>query len=337
MRRALAAVAALVLLLLTTSVGPARADVRPVCRFSDPRLTEISGITWSWSHAGVWWVHNDSGGGPYVYAVDGATCRTLARIRVAGIGARDLEAVGTGVDPRGRKVLWLADIGDNVDGWRSVRLHAIVEPRSLVDQTVRATTYRFTYADGPHNAEAILVSPTRAEVYVITKQLARGGLYRVPLQGSGVAVAQRIADVRGLVTDAAMSPDGTGYVVRDYLGATIHPAPVGAATIAAGSALDVPDEPQGEAISFTRDGTSLVVASERDVRLLPVSLSSPTPTATSSAQPTATASDPAPATSSPAAPAADGSTPTVLRLVAFALLVVAAAAVAVWAARRFRH
>ena len=42
-----------------------------MCRFDDDRLVEISGITWSRRHPGTYWVHNDSGGGPYLYAIDG--------------------------------------------------------------------------------------------------------------------------------------------------------------------------------------------------------------------------------------------------------------------------
>ncbi|HET7901385.1 MAG TPA: hypothetical protein VFL59_09370, partial [Candidatus Nanopelagicales bacterium] len=137
------AIAAAVIAVATFGApGASRAADGPhvLCRFSDPRLVEISGITWSRRHPGVYWVHNDSGGGPYLYAVDGTTCRTLARIRVGGIGARDLEAVATDTDPRGRPVIWLGDIGDNRDSWPSVRLHAVVEPGRLVDQQVTATT-----------------------------------------------------------------------------------------------------------------------------------------------------------------------------------------------------
>ena len=151
-----AAIAALLVAVAAVGVpiaarGADAGEAHVVCRFSDPRLVEISGITWSRAHPGVYWVHNDSGRGPYLYAVDGRTCKTLARIRVANIGARDLEAIATGTDPRGQSVLWLGDIGDNRDSWPSVRLHAIVEPQRLVDQQVLATTYRFTYGDIPND------------------------------------------------------------------------------------------------------------------------------------------------------------------------------------------
>jgi hypothetical protein len=330
--------AALVLVFAGAVPAAAADDAQVLCRITDERLTEISGITWSAKHEGVWWVHADSGNGPYVYALDGATCEVLARVRVANIGARDLEAIGTGVDPQGRKVLWLADIGDNRDSWPEVRLHAILEPSELVDQQVRATTYRFTYPDQPHNAEAILVSPTSADVWVVTKQLARGAVYRVPLTTSGVATAKRVAQVGGLVTDAAMSPDGTRYVIRDYFSATLYAAPVTAASIAAGTPLAIPDQVQGEAISFTAGGRSLVVASERDDRLLAVPIEDATPSQPATPTETAEPSSPAPSPSGSASAApAEGSGPGALRIGLAALAIALAGVGVVVASRRLRH
>ena len=329
---------------LVVGLGPAPAQAaqgpQVLCRITDDRLVEISGITWSSKHDGVWWAHADSGNGPYLYALDGSTCAVLARVRISNIGARDPEAIGTGVDPQGRAVLWLADIGDNNDSWPEVRLHAILEPSRLVDQQVRATTYRFTYPDQPHNAEAIIVSPTAAEVWVVTKQLARGGVYRVPLSNSGVATAKRIGDIGGLVTDAAMSPDGTRFVIRDYFAAKLFDAPVTAASLQHSTPLALPDQPQGEAVSFTRDGTALVVASERDDRLLLVPIvaaeesASPAPSASASRSPSSEPTGAVPSGTPP--PSGDGG-PGAIRTALAVLAVVLAGAGVVVASRRLRR
>jgi hypothetical protein len=285
-------------------------------------------------------VHNDSSGGPYLYAIDGETCRTLARVRVDGIDERDLEAVATGVAPGGDPVLWLGDIGDNNDSWDSVRLHAVPEPARLVDTTVRASTYEFTYADRPHNAEALLVRPDEPVVWVVTKQLARGAVWRVPLEADGVATARRVAEVRGLVTDAAYSPDGTEYVLRDYLGVTLHRAPVSAATLADGGSIDVPVQPQGEAITFTTDGTALLLVSEgsREVREVPLAVTSlptaaPTVTPSGSQQPDPGSTDGSAAPGADAASSGRGAATYALAGVAVLLGVGGA----VLAARRLRH
>ena len=318
MRPVLRVAIAVLLATIAASLGPgaggavAADGARIVCRFSDARLVEISGITWSRRHPGVYWVHNDSGRGPYLYAIDGSTCRTLARIRVGSIGARDLEAVATGTDPRGRPVLWLGDIGDNRDSWPSVRLHAIVEPARLVDQQVQATTYRFTYGDIPHNAEGILAAPDRADVWAVTKQLAAGSVWKVPLSTASVTRARLVGDVGGITTDAAMSRSGTRFVIRDYLKAYLYDGPVTAATLASPTPVDLPFQLQGEAITWAPDDAALLVASERENALwlvpLPGASASPTPSPSSPERPSATASpSEAVAPTAPPAPADPGS------------------------------
>ena len=347
MRPALLACAAALLALGVAAPGASAADdsatTHVVCRFSDPRLIEISGITWSRTHPGVYWLHNDSGRGPYLYAVDGTTCRTLARIRVGNIGARDIEAIATGTDPQGRPVLWVGDIGDNRDSWPSVRLHAVVEPARLVDQQVDAVTYRFTYADIPHNAEGIIAEPDRARVWVVSKQLAAGTVWQVRLSTTRVTRAVAVGEVGGLMTDAAMSRDGTHYVIRDYLRAYLYDAPVSASSLARPTRIELPFEPQGEAVTFAPGDRALLVAGERDTALWWVPL-----TASRSGEASATASpSPSPSPSgsgTPSVPASaaagvpdGGSTgPGPLGVAAAMVAVVAALVVVVVASRRMR-
>lgn len=272
---ALAAISAVAvgatLLLAGPSATSASAADRVVCRFTDQRFTEISGLTYSAQHPAILWLHNDSGGGPVIYAVSAATCRTLATVTITGIEARDLEGIATGVDERGRPVLWLGDIGDNRSSWPEVRLHRIREPARIVDARVSAQTFRFTYRDRPHDAEAVLASPALGPVWVVTKQLARGRVYRLPdpLSGGRLNVARPVARVGGLVTDGAISPDGTRYVLRDYVNATLYEgAPPGRQV----AVIPLPLQFQGEAITWTPDGRALLVASERDDRLIRVEL-----------------------------------------------------------------
>src|SRR5689334_12693906 len=80
---------------------------------TDPRIKESSGLAASRIHPGVYWTHNDSDDGPYVYAVDSATGKTVARVTLTGIGTpRDVEAISLGPDGQ----LYVGDIGDNLNG-----------------------------------------------------------------------------------------------------------------------------------------------------------------------------------------------------------------------------
>lgn len=249
------------------AAAPAVDGWSTVCRFSDERFTEISGMTYSQRHPGVIYLHNDSGGGPYVYAVDATTCKTLARLRISGIEARDIEAIGSGRDAKGRPILWVADTGDNQSSWSSVRLHRVREPKVLRDRTVRARTFAFTYPDRPHDAEAILADPDSTRVWVVTKQSAVGSIYQVDPRAGRTVVAKPVRKVGAFVTDGSVSPDGTRFVLRDYVDALVYSGlPPGGDP----SRVYLPLQLQGEAVTWTPDGTALLVASERDSRLLRV-------------------------------------------------------------------
>ena len=249
----------------TGPTSPAYADdeARIICRWTDPRLDEVSGIALSGVHRRIAWVHNDSGGGPYLYALDTTTCVVRARIRISNIGARDIEGMAAGLDARGRHVLWVGDVGDNRDSWPSVRIHAVAEPLVLRDQSLPAATYRFTYRDGPFNAETVLALPARPRLWVVTKQLAQGGIYPLPdpLSARGVSKLVRAGATQGLVTDGAMSPTGTRYVLRDYLWAYVFDGRPPGRQVAR---ITLPTQPQGEAITWAADGRGLLTAGERD-------------------------------------------------------------------------
>ncbi len=257
---------------LVVSAAPSSAAAENVvCRFPDKRFTEISGLTTSLRHPGVLYLHNDSGDGPFIYAVDSSTCETLATLTVRGIDPRDVEAISIGRDAQGRPVIWFADIGDNLDSWPDVRLHQIREPKRLRDKTVSPTTFRFTYGDMPHNAETLLANTAKPELWILTKQLAHGSLYRlpVPLRTGELNVARKIRREGGLVTDGAVSPDGRRYVVRDYDDAYIYAGLPPGRLIAT---VPLPFQLQGEAITWAPDGRSLLITSERDKRLMRVTL-----------------------------------------------------------------
>jgi hypothetical protein len=285
----------MVLAVCPASPAVAVDGVTEVCRFADGRFTEISGMTYSQRHPGVIYLHNDSSGGPLIFAVDSESCETVATLTVEGIEARDIEAIGSGRDRRGRPVLWVADIGDNVDSWPEVRVHRVREPPVLRDRTLTARTYRVTYPDRPHNAEALLADPSSSQLWLVTKQAARGTLYALPerLSRRSVNIAEPVGRAGAMVTDASVSPDGTRYAVRDYVDAEVLDGlPPGTDP----QTVYLPLQLQGEAMTWTPDGSALLVAGERDDRLLRVELpagSAPSPSASPGASR---------ATSTPASP-----------------------------------
>ena len=260
------------LLLLSLQLVPqavAQPDVVEVCRFADARLAEISGLTRSIRHPNILWAINDSSGGPFVYAVDERTCAIRARLRIDGAQARDFEAITSGRDERGRPTLWVGDIGDNRDSWPDVQVLSVREPKRLMDQSVSAQRWSFTYADRPHDAETLIADPMSPRLWIATKQLASGALVSLAPVLAGGSQTEELSRVGGLITDGAMSPDGSRYVLRDYVDARIFTGPPPGQEILR---ISLPVQPQGEAITWSADGGALLIASEGDQRLLQVSI-----------------------------------------------------------------
>ncbi|MFD4032265.1 WD40 repeat domain-containing protein [Streptomyces sp. NPDC058637] len=225
----------------------------------DPRIKESSGLAASRNHPGVYWTHNDSDDGPYVYAVDSRTGKTVATITMRGVGEpRDVEAISIGPDGN----LYVGDIGDNLDGsWDHVWIYRFPEPEKLADATVRATQFDVKYADGARNAEAMMVHPKTGRVYIASKNEDGGGLYEGPakLTTGGANVFRRVGEVPW-VTDGAFSPDGKDLVLRSYFSTRGYAFENG--RLGADHRVSVPLQGQSESVTFTADGSAMMFGSE---------------------------------------------------------------------------
>ncbi|MGW6712712.1 WD40 repeat domain-containing protein [Streptomyces globisporus] len=249
-------------LLLFAGAGPAVADDgRPDRDFTieDPRITESSGLAASRAHPGVYWTHNDSDDGPYVFAVDSRTGKTLATITMRGVGEpRDVEGVSIGPDGH----IYVGDIGDNLDGsWSHVWIYRFPEPKELRDATVDAVQYDVKYADGARNAEALMVHPKTGRVYIASKNEDGGGLYEGPakLTAGAVNTFRRVDEVPW-VTDGAFSPDGKRLVLRSYFSAREYAFENG--RLGEDRSVAAPFQRQAESVTYTADGSALMFGSE---------------------------------------------------------------------------
>ena len=226
----------------------------------DPRITESSGLVASRAHPGVYWTHNDSDDGPFLYAVDSRSGETVATVTMTGVGRpRDVEAISIG--PNGH--LYVGDIGDNLGGtWDHVWIYELPEPKELKNQSVRATQYDVKYADGARDAEALMVHPKTGRVYIVSKNEDGGGLYEGPakLSASGTNTFERIGEIDLWTTDGAFSPDGKQLAVRGYFGGIAYEWNGG--KVKRQGRLSVPLQGQGESMAYTPDGSTLLYGSE---------------------------------------------------------------------------
>lgn len=258
MRRPLAILAGVLLtgaFTLPASAAPGDEDFT----IKDPRITESSGLAASRQHPGIYWTHNDQDTGAYLYAVDSSTGETVATITMTGVGTpRDVEAISMGPDNQ----LYVGDIGDN-DGvqWPYVWIYRLPEPKTLKDQTIRATQYVVKYTDGTRDAESMVVHPKTGRVYIIDKHEDGGHLYEGPaeLSPSGTNVFKPTAPVDMWATDAAFSPDGRTLAVRGYLGGIAYDWNGG--KLKRLERISVPLG-QGESASYSPDGSKLMLGME---------------------------------------------------------------------------
>jgi hypothetical protein len=223
-----------------------------------PEIRETSGLAVSRREAGLLWTHNDSGNAPVLFAIDTAgTVR--GRVRVP-LRLRDWEDVSAGPCPPG-DCLYVADIGDNEQKRQRIQIYRVHEPAAGDETTGAPEVFSATYADGPHNAEAMFVAG--ADLFIVTRD-RDGGLYRATMTGSRDLTFHRIGQL-GLpaVTDAETSRDGHIVAVRTHHEAVLYRTQDlagGRIAPSARVALGGLQEPQGEGVAL--DGPLLYLSSE---------------------------------------------------------------------------
>ncbi|MFG2085846.1 MULTISPECIES: hypothetical protein [unclassified Spirillospora] len=238
-------------------------DDRVLFKIKDERITESSGLAASRRHQGVIYTHNDSGGVPTIYAL-GMDGRVEATLTVGGANARDWEGIAVGEDGRGRPAIFVADIGDNLGGaWPYVTVYRIPEPSRLRTRTLRATSFKIKYEDGPRNAETFMINPRTNRIYIASK-LFGGKVYEGPakLRTSGFNTMRKVADAPSMATDGAFAPDGRTCVIRTYFGARLYSVKPDGGPGESLTSIDVPMQGQGESVTYAPDGRSILVGSE---------------------------------------------------------------------------
>ena len=185
-----------------------------VATVSDPELDEISGLVVSRRHAGVLWVHEDSGAGPVLTALstDGASLATLTLRDASSVDWEDLAIAPCGE----ADCLWVGDFGDNSERRTDVQLLRIQEPDlSVVGGALEAsvTAYPYAYTEGPQDAEALVVTST-GQPYVLTKRT--DATCHLPSTDKDSTIAERVATISTGTTDGLrlrqrqdLWPDGT--------------------------------------------------------------------------------------------------------------------------------
>ena len=259
-----------------------------LARLEDRDVTESSGLAASRQAPGIFWTHNDSDGGPYIYAFDRRGKRRGVW-RVSAARARDWEDIATGPGPEpGRQYLYVGDIGDNEGGRTEIVVYRFAEPavapadsattKASPGQLESAEVFRLKYPDGAHDAETLMVHPRTGDLYVVTKQgFGAAGVYKLkaPLPAAKVDTLAFVGNVSapgpfgGVFTGGDISPDGARVVLCDYASGYELRLPSGRAGPDFDAVwkqplapLDLGPRRQGEAVCYSHDGAAVLATTE---------------------------------------------------------------------------
>jgi hypothetical protein len=272
-----------------------------VGQIKDSAVVPPSGIVASRQHPGVLYFQEDAGGKARFFALD-PTGKTLGEYVLTGATNVDWEDIAVGPSPAGKgQYVFIGDFGDNAArmGRGSTRnqilVYRVPEPEIEVPASQPAATapvtaasqggphaladwkvLRFTYPDGPHDAETLMVDPVTSDILIVTKESnGNSGVYRAAgnTPADKPTVLEKIANIQfatsgqgAQATAGDISPTGDRVIIRTYTAILIwvrEPGPTLAATFAKPpKTLPSPNERQGEGLTFSADGRSWYSAGE---------------------------------------------------------------------------
>jgi hypothetical protein len=248
------------------------------CTVADSKLIELSGIV---AVGGFLYVHNDGSSVTdrvKVFKLD-QQCKVKAAIPYP-TKAIDPEDIALGPNNQ----IWIADTGDNDKQRTHVALWKLENDKIT-------GPFRISYPDKKYDAEALLIKndgtpliitkdPTTTRIFAPTAPLVAAAVAPVPMAEVGTVPipASATNNVLGgtgrkIVTGAAQSPDGKKVVLRtmadafefDVAGGDI----VKALTTGKPRKTPLPQEPWGEAITYSADSSVFYTVSETADRFKP--------------------------------------------------------------------
>ncbi len=240
------------------------------------QVDEASGLADSRTLPGYLWTHEDAGSDNRLFLLNhqGTSIRGYV---LPGIVNRDWEDIAVGGGPQaGVSYLYIGDIGNN-DANPGTTLHYIYRMPELTrlegsfgaNEIVRIT---YRYSEGTPDAETLLLDPVTKDLFVVSKELDKTRLYRLPYPQStdGVATAEFLGQVPAvlLATGGDISVDGQEILVRNYTNIFYWKRKSGETigqTLLREALKTVPYElePQGEAVCFDREMKGYFTLSER--------------------------------------------------------------------------
>ena len=257
-----------------------------IAKLKNHSINESSGLVASRTMPGIYWTHNDSGGGPFIYAID-TKGDSVGVWRVPGVDPNDWEDISIGPGPEsGKSYLYIGDIGDNDAARKYIVVYRLPEPKALSEDrksskakpllTETPEAIHLRYPDGKHDAETLLVHPITGNIYIVTKiALENASVYEAAAPGdlSKPITLKRLGELKlpsvfgGILTGGSVSPDGKRVALCDYFQAYEIALPEKSSNFddiwkQSLVGIDFGKRSQGESIAYRLDGQALLGTSE---------------------------------------------------------------------------
>lgn len=250
---------------------------------TDTMLGEISGIVAGRANPGIFWVHNDSGDEPRIFAID-KNAVLKGELAITGAKNFDYEDISTGPGPvSGINYIYIGDFGDNDAVRNHITVYRIPEPAidsfgktPFKGNSVKADAINLKYPDGARDAEAMFADPASGDIYIISKREKNARVYRAafPQTLKDTIVLEYLLELpfgsMGIpnngVTGADISPDGSEILIKTYMTVYYFKRNKGEsipdALYKQPKTLKYTIEPQGEGICWDAEGAGFYTISE---------------------------------------------------------------------------
>ena len=249
------------------------------------KLNELSGLTRSNTHEGVYWALNDGDNPSELIAID-SQAKTKAILEIEGIRNIDWEDLAS-FELNNENYLAIADTGDNGGIRSELFIHIIKEPTKLLaySKASISRTIQFKWPDGPRDSEALVADVNRQQFLLISKKRVPAELFSLPFNAKNgdspvlLATLEGIAQpdektmndkndygrYRAQITGADISPDGNWLVVLNYQQINFFYLPNGKIPkkLIPKLSITLPWLPQAEGITFSLDGNTIMIGSEQ--------------------------------------------------------------------------
>jgi len=210
--------------------------ITPSHQIQASNIAESSGLVHSSKHPGIFWTHNDSGGDPELYPMqkDGTHQGLADTITIKGVENIDWEDIA-----RYQGGLLIADLGNNANDRKDLRLYHIAEPDPTKDASVALlATYPITWPDQKafppkekdQNFDCEAIYTIGKTIYFLSKNRGntKAKLYSLENPKANSTNKPKLigeSELNAQVTAADATDDGKQVAILTYKGVWVYNRP----------------------------------------------------------------------------------------------------------------